>query len=160
MTPISSRLSSTLRLGPWALYASAALWLLFNLPEASDLGSIVEDWWWVITVLCFGSAFHYFTHWQLADEVIDHGDQLTVRRGRVQVEVSLKDISAIREGVSVFGNLNGRKELILELAQRTNLGRRIHFAPASPIRLPHTHRRVGLVNHLRLRAQRARENAA
>jgi hypothetical protein len=160
MTRISSRLSSLLRVGPWIVYAAAALWLLFNLPDASDIGSIIKNWWWFITVFSFGSAFHYFTHWQLLDEVVDRGEQLTLRRGRVEIDVSLAKISAIREGLPVFGNLNGRKEVIMELTQRTELGRRIHFAPTSTSRLPHAHRRVGLVNHLRLRAERARANAA
>jgi len=160
MTHISSRLTPVLKLGPWLLYSGPAFWLLFSIPDGSSIGSIIRDWWWVILILVFGSVFHYFTHWQLVDEVLDEGHQLAIRRGHVQVEVPLKDVAGVREGMPLFGNLQGRKEVIVELSQRTRLGKRIHFAPASPSRLPHTHRRTGLVIHLGLRAQRARTNAA
>ncbi len=160
MTPITSRLTKLLKLGPFALVALVAIAVAYVQPSAPGKSLSVLSMWWPLTLLVFFFAFHYFTAWQLADEVLDCGDRLLVRRGGRSIEVPLHSIADLREGLIYRAWIaEARREIVIEVADRTPFGKRIHFVPGSS-QLPAAYKRVGVLNHLKLRAQRARANAA
>ena len=160
MTPITSRLTTLLKFGPFALAALVVVLAAYFLPAAPTDSVSILSMWWPITLAIFFFGFHYFTALQLADEVLDGSDRLLVRCGGRSVEVPLHSIADIREGLIYRAWLGEtRREIVIEVEQRTPFGKRIHFIPGSS-QLPAAYKRVGLLNHLKLRVQRARANAA
>lgn len=119
----------------------------------------------LMLMLAMAAILHRFAFWHLADEVMDCGDHLRVRRERRVMQIPLSEIDDVREGSylicghssigtveAIFGT---RKEIILRLSRASEWGRTVHFMAADS-RLPFTHKRVGLVHHLRLRIERAK----
>lgn len=64
--------------------------------------------------------------WNLADEVVDMGDHLIVRRGRREAQVAMDDIAEVVEWVYV----NPRR-ITLKLRKPCAFGNQIAFSPAS-----------------------------
>ena len=62
----------------------------------------------------------------LADEVLDAGEHLVVRRGRQTERISLGDIADVRE----VAFMRNPRRVTLRLAKPTRLGPEITFAPA------------------------------
>lgn len=165
MTPISSRLSVPFRLGPVALFAGGAAWLVYRLSQSDGWGRWFAEHWWMMLMLAMAAILHRFAFWHLADEVMDCGDHLRVRRERRVMLIPLSEIEGVREGSCLICGDSGpgsfeaifgtRKEIILRLSRASDWGRTIHFMAADS-RLPFTHKRVGLVHHLKLRIERAK----
>lgn len=101
------------------LFAAIAwLWHKHPVPSAQWLD-------WLIPVAAVAAfAAQIATTWTLADEVIDHGDHLRVRRGRIEQTVAIADI----EKVSVEYAIRPIR-VRLALRKPGAFGRRIVFVP-------------------------------
>ena len=81
---------------------------------------------YVLVALLFAAGFvaWRFRVADLADEVVDHGDWLLVRRGAVEEKVLLTDIAQVND--------SGRGDsprIVLRLVKPGRLGRQIAFIP-------------------------------
>jgi hypothetical protein len=97
---------------------SGALWRS-PLPSAVPLG-----------ILCAALSYFFWStqmH-RLADEVLDCGDRLTVRRGRIEETIPLSQISAAE--VSSSG---GFHRITIRLRTAAQLGKRIEFLPQASL---------------------------
>jgi hypothetical protein len=88
----------------------------------------------------------------LADEVIDLGDSLLVRRGTVKDKILLVNLMKIDEAVGV-----SPPRMTIHFVKRTAFGNSVTF---SPISSRHFNPRHSLAEELMLRAQKAREQNA
>ena len=166
MTPISSRLSVPFRLGPVAFFTGAVVWLAYRLTQSDGWVQWVAEHWVLMLLLAVLATLHRFTVWHLADEVMDCRDHLSVRRERRVMQIPLSEIEDVREGRCLICSHSGliegvfgpRREVILQRSRASDGERTIHFMAAHS-RLPFTHKRVGLVHHLKLRIERAKAGA-
>jgi hypothetical protein len=171
MTPISSRVSVPFRLGPVAFLTGAVVWLAYRLTQSDGWVHWVDEHWvaehWVpMLLLAMLAALHRFTVWHLADEVMDCGDHLSVRRERRVMQIPLSESEDVREGRCLICSHSGlieglfgpRREVILQRSRASDRERTIYFV-AVHSRLRFTHKRVRLVHHLQLRIERAKAGA-
>ena len=130
MRPISFKNTALFKRGIWL--SAAALVLFVASPAALD-GSL-----WrnplpsAIAIGILGAALSFF-FWRtqihrLADEVLDCGDGLKVRRGRVEETIPLSHVSAVE--VSSSG---GFHRLTILLRAASQFGRRIDFLPQASL---------------------------
>jgi hypothetical protein len=83
-----------------------------------------------ISILCAALAYFFWktqVH-RLADEVLDCQDHLKVRRGRLEENISLSNIST----AEVLSS-GGFHRIALRLRARTKLGRQIEFLPQASL---------------------------
>ena len=88
---------------------------------------------------------------ELADEVLDAGDHLRVRKGAIEIDVPLREIEAVKE--SLFQKQPPRIELVLKAPGP--FGRVIAFIPGRDSLMPLT--RSELTHELRERVDRAQD---
>ena len=130
MRPISFKNTALFKRGIWL--SAAALVLFVASPAALD-GSL-----WrnplpsAIAIGILGAALSFF-FWRtqihrLADEVLDCGDRLKVRRGRVEETIPLSHVSAVE--VSSSGGFHRITVLLLAASK---FGLRIEFLPQASL---------------------------
>jgi hypothetical protein len=97
----------------------------------------------------------------LADEVFDCGDELLVRKGNTKERVKLACVVKVEEGYVRPNTLRvfDFTTVIVTMDRDTALGRSFIFV-APRYGLGGGYERVGVVNHLRLRAERARKESS
>ncbi|WP_148650290.1 hypothetical protein [Lysobacter capsici] len=102
------------------LFAAIAwLWHKHSAPSAQWIE-------WLIPVAAVAAfAAQIATTWNLADEVIDHGDHLRVRRGRIEESVAIADIEKVSVEYAIRPIRVG-----LALRKPGAFGRRIVFVPS------------------------------
>lgn len=97
-----------------------------------------------------GTVLMWLLVWDLADEVVDEGGYLRVRKGRIEERVMLRDVVK----VSYSGNTNPVR-LSLWLHRPNRLGDRVVFIPKGFVwRLSGEH---PMAEELRARAERLRK---
>jgi len=130
MQVISFRNSGLFKRGIWL--TAAALLVFVAAPPLLD-GSVWRDPApSVIAVAILGSFLLYFLvkmqiH-RLADEVVDCGSHLKVRRGRTELDIPLSNISAAE--VLTFSGIH---RICVQLLEPTKLGGRIEFLPQASL---------------------------
>jgi len=135
---------------------AAAIWVAFRVTSQPSFASALSGYRWALVATPLAAVVHFFTTWQLSDSVFDCGDHLLVRRGRRTLKVPLARISSIGLGLHLLGNLT--REVVLSSTSETGARSEIRFLPAHT-GLSAGYARVGVLSHLRLRVERAR-NAA
>lgn len=80
--------------------------------------------WAFLAIAIIGAAAHGLTMGKLVDEVVDHGDHLSVRRGSIEESIPIADIEKI---VSSHAFRPARVTLLLRRSGR--LGDRVSFIP-------------------------------
>lgn len=102
------------------LFAAIAwLWHKHSAPSAQWIE-------WLIPVAAVAAfAAQIATTWNLADEVIDHGDNLRVRRGRIEETAAIADIEKVSAEYLIRPIRVG-----LALRKPGAFGRRIVFVPS------------------------------
>lgn len=141
------------RVIPVVLGIVLCLQVYFSILEGSGRPA---DFWVpsLLAVLFFG--YTWLVAAGLVDEVFDCGHELLVRKGKIKQRVPLANIAEVSEGfvhVKPFGLFQVR-EVVIDVNLDTPLGRRFRFLPARH-GLGGGYARVGVVNHLRLRAEKA-----
>jgi hypothetical protein len=93
-----------------------------------------------------------------AEEVFDCGDELLVRKGHTRVRIPLASIVQVEEDYVDPHNVRLADFIPVNVTmeRHTSLGRNFRFL-APRYGLGGGYERVGVVNHLRLRAERARK---
>ncbi|XVJ69348.1 MAG: hypothetical protein HEQ39_06615 [Rhizobacter sp.] len=156
MLPISYKSSYAVKWGPSAILG-AALCANFYYWISENPGRPAAHW-----VLALLSIFLFvsfvFVAGLLADEVFDCGDELLVRKGNTKERIPLESIVKVEEGYVRPNTLRlfHFTTVIVTMDRDTALGRSFSFV-APRYGLGGSYERVGVVNHLRLRAQRARQ---
>jgi hypothetical protein len=97
-------------------------------------GDMKPDGWLILPIPAFMLVFgHFYSRrmlYDLADEVVDTGDSLVVRRDGLEVRIPLADIVKVETGT-----LDESLRVVLTLRTDTRLGRKIAFMPARPFTL-------------------------
>ena len=93
-------------------------------------GKFLDDPWFFvapIVVLAFGLLLWWLLASDLADEVVDMGEYLVVRRGTLEDKIYLKNIVNIDTSTNV-----NPPRMTIRLAQPSRFGRLVSFSPKSP----------------------------
>jgi hypothetical protein len=158
MLPISYKSSYAVKWGPTAicgagLCASSYYMIIENEGRPADH--------WVFALLGFLLFVSIvFVARSLSDEVFDCGDELLVRKGNTKERIKLASIVKVEEGYVRPNTLRvfDFTTVIVTMDRDTALGRSFSFV-APRYGLSGGYERVGVVNHLRLRAERARKES-
>lgn len=131
MRAISFKNTALFKRGIWL--SALALILFVAAPSALNGNLWADPLPSAIAIGILGAALVYF-FWntqmhRLADEVLDGGDRLKVRRGRVEETIPLSQVSAVE--ISSSGGFN-RITLRLKEASK-NFGDRIEFLPQASL---------------------------
>jgi hypothetical protein len=153
MQVISFKNSRLFKRGMWL--SAAALIAFVVLPAALDgslLGNPLPHVFAVGVLMACGAVFFWRTQiHRVADEVVDCGDHLKVRRGRVEEDIGFAKISAVEMSTQV-----GIHRITVRLRELSRFGSTIEFLPqASLWSNPAGVRRVA--NGLAERARQARD---
>jgi hypothetical protein len=130
MQTISFKDTTLYKRGFWL--SAAALVAAVAAPSLVDK-SIFNDPIVHIVPICILSGFWiYFLQmgrfFDIADEVVDCGDSLKVRRGRMKAEIGLSNILSAE--VSTTFRMH---RITIHLRERTNIGKRVDFWPQASL---------------------------
>jgi hypothetical protein len=130
MQVISFKNTGLFKRGLWL--TAAALLMCVAAPPAFDGTLWQNPLPIVIAVAILGSFALFFlmkmqVH-RLADEVVDCGEFLKIRRGRTELEVPLADVSGVE--VATFSGIH---RISIQLPRPTKLGTRIEFLPQASL---------------------------
>jgi hypothetical protein len=153
MQVISFKNSRLFKRGMWL--SAAALIAFVVLPAALDgtlLGNPLPHAFAVgVLVVCWAGFFWRTQIHRVADEVVDCGDHLKVRRGRLEEDIAFAKIAAVEMSTQV-----GIHRITVRLRELSRFGASIEFLPqASLWSNPAGVRRVA--NELAERASQARD---
>jgi hypothetical protein len=153
---ISSGLTIFIKWGAPLLMAATVAFAVLSVATAPKPFAAADFVWPAVLVLAF-LAFHLLTAARLADAVFDCGDHLFVRKGSRAVRVPLATVRKVSEGLVLA---RATPQVVVDLEEPNELGHSFTFLAARH-GLAGGYARVGMVAHLRLRAERARtKNAA
>jgi hypothetical protein len=146
------------RVVPVLLGVALCFCVCYSIPESA---ASPADYWVRALLATLLFVFIAFLAGGLADEVFDCGDELFVRKGSAKERITLTSIVQVEEGYVRPHTLRlaSFTEVIVTMDGDTAFGRRFRFL-APRYGLGGGYGRVGVVNHLRLRAERAREKRA
>jgi hypothetical protein len=159
MLPISYKSSYAVKWGPPAILGTA-LCASFYYRISENPGRPADHWVFaLLAIFLFVSIV--FVAGSLADEVFDCGDELLVRKGNTKERIKLASIVKVEEGYVRPNTLRffHFSTVIVTMDRDSAFGRSFSFV-APRYGLGGGYGRVGVVNHLRLRADRARKESA
>ena len=132
-------------LGAAAFVAAGTLWRMASGADAPF------EWVPFLGVAVVGYVITRLVGSELADEVLDAGDHLRVRKGAIEIDVPLREIEGVKE--SLLQKQPPRIELLLKAPGP--FGRVIAFIPSRDSLMPFT--RSQLTYELRERVGRAQQ---
>ncbi|MBW8810189.1 MAG: hypothetical protein JF591_15510 [Lysobacter sp.] len=110
----------------WVLPASSLLLFTVIAPSWNSVASSLAPWMkWLLPVAAIVAfVAQVATTWNLADEVVDHGDHLRVRRRSIEETVAIADIDKVSAEYAIRP-----LRVVLSLRGPGAFGRRIVFVP-------------------------------
>lgn len=130
MQVISFKNSRLFKRGLWL--SAAALIAFVVLPAAFDGGLIADPapHAFAVGVLaaCWAVFFWKTQVYRVADEVLDCGDHLKVRRGRVEEDIALSTLATVKASTQV-----GIPRITVQLRELCRFGARIDFLPQASL---------------------------